>query len=114
MQINAQLQHPDDEAMEHLIVEYRPLRAKAGTQITLKVWADRWIWIDARAAGASGWEWEWSREGRLIADEIGRELVRAFERSVDSQAISVLSAANELDKIWKPIVVDGQLSLVFP
>jgi hypothetical protein len=68
----------------------------AGLRIHLKVWQDRWVWIDARESSKKGWKWFRTFDGRLAGGMTGSELLNAVllfnemlppaEQKVDSSA----------------------------
>jgi hypothetical protein len=72
------------------------------TMLRLNAWADRWIWVDARRSGKSGWVWQFTTEGRLLGDQLARELVAALEASIGAQGIE-----SDLRAIWAPILAQG-------
>ncbi len=95
---------PPEEKLELIIAGPRRfshcLRANA--------WPDRWMWIDAREPGKRGWKWQWTREGRLLGNCTGANLVEALELSyAASPFVSEKAFTDQVAAIWRPLLATG-------
>lgn len=72
------------------------------TVLRLNAWDDRWVWFDARRSSKTGWVWQFTAEGRLLGNQLTRELVAAFEASIGAQG-----SEEDLRAIWAPILARG-------
>lgn len=65
--------------MECLNVSLRIGPSPSGPRIKLRVWADRWAWVDARQPSKKGWLWASTSEGRIAGGKTGADFVSALE-----------------------------------
>lgn len=79
----------------------------ARVNIRLQVWADRWVWFDARSGSKSGWVWEYTTEGRFVSDNGARDLVMRTEKSMDASHIESSKVAAEMEVIWSTCLATG-------
>lgn len=76
------------------------------TRLTLHVWQDRWILVDARRSSKAGWVWEFRTEGRLLGGQSARALVGLFEASLGAGHWDTEAPA-KLERIWSNILATG-------
>jgi hypothetical protein len=50
------------------IFRFQKSMSTKSVRITIGLWADRWVSLDARKPGKKGWDWCYSYEGRLSGD----------------------------------------------
>lgn len=102
------IERDENGELEKLEVALRTRKATNSPSFRLHVWSDRWVWVDARLGGKSGWEWEWQCEGRCHGDNIGKSLVSSIEKSISIVAITDTdNIAGGLDKVWASLLAQG-------
>lgn len=73
-------------------------------RLRLFVCDDRWVFVDARRPTKnSGWAWEFTRQGRLVAGEVG-PLIQALEASIEATASESREA---MERVWKSLLATG-------
>lgn len=80
-----------------------------GLPVTLRmnVWADRWVWIDARCSTKQGWLWEFTDEGRFISKNGARALVQCAEKTIDASFLPARDAPSVISKVWSTCLASG-------
>jgi hypothetical protein len=76
-------------------------------RITLNVWQDRWVLVDARLAAKKGWVWEWRYEGRLLGVHSGRTLIETLERTMSATFEMTAEKTDRLTAMWHPLLARG-------
>lgn len=100
------IEEKDGERTERIDITFER-RAAQGFVLRARIWQDRWVWIDVRAGGKSGWIFEWSIEGRSAGGLSGRELMQTVEATFDAISISNGIDQNALNNIWRGILLNG-------
>jgi hypothetical protein len=76
--------------------------------IRMKVWSDRWVWVDARESSKTGWQWKFSAEGRFPGNARWEDLVYSLE---ETGAVLSDSEKENIEKIWSRILAKGPRSV---
>ena len=76
------------------------------TTIRVFVWADRFIWVDARRGSKDGWTFSWTKEGQLVGRRKGQLRV-AIEKTLEAAGLIQSEDTSTLDEIWTPVVSTG-------
>lgn len=82
-------------------------------RISLSLWADRWLWIDARQAAKEGWAFEWQHEGRVGAafpGDIANALLETVTLPFGAGSADYCMA--RLKELWSPIAITGPTGIV--
>ncbi len=78
-------------------------------RISVKIWDDRWLWIDVRQSSETGWVFEWQHEGR-VGDTDPKAVSIAILETVKGHYAQDLDAAlDELDSLWPKIAKSGPI-----
>jgi hypothetical protein len=100
----------NDEAseppLEKLDVTFQKGITSNSVRIKLVIWADRWVWVDAREPSRQGWRWFRTFDGRLAGGQSGADLLRAIEEF----AVSLPGNTDDLaiaERIWSKILLKG-------
>lgn len=98
---------PDDSGIRSVELDlgYRVLGQVV--QLHLVVWADRWLFVDARQRTKNGWAWSFTIEGRFLASEGARDFVRRIEDTVHASRASETELSERMVRIWAPFVAQG-------
>ena len=97
-----------EESLENRLdvtISYRVDGARVSMR--LKVWADRWVWFDARCASKLGWVWSHTAEGRFISDNGARDLVARAEKAMDASHLEIKKVEAEMERIWSTNLATG-------
>lgn len=97
----------DGQRTEKVELEFRTWGERGKTCVRVYAWADRWAWIDARAATKQGWAWEWNYEGRLLGEFGGREAVGGIEDTLQQAHNMEPRRMQELTDIWARLLAQG-------
>lgn len=81
--------------------------------LRLYIWADRWIWVDARkSVKNAGWEWEYTTEGRLTGGSSACDAIDAFkEFYVLSAHFSPDTVSKDSFGIWGKLLAKGPVEV---
>jgi hypothetical protein len=103
-------EHPERASEEVAELTLRRLRSTKSLTITVKVRQDRWIAIDAREIGRSGWKWEFTDQGRLSGGKTWRDLITCIYDLDDILSADVSAPMVETArKISRSILVNGPI-----
>lgn len=75
--------------------------------VRLHVWADRWMWLDARKGSKCGWIWTWQEEGWPLRPSNCREIVEALEGTHDLAFGMEPTRTHEFSALWNSILARG-------
>ncbi|MFO1187500.1 MAG: hypothetical protein U1E87_08660 [Alphaproteobacteria bacterium] len=82
--------------------------ATRGAWLRLFVWSDRWVWVDARELGKTGWKWECTLEGKLLGRFGGRDLIEAAENSyTHCPFCTSTESVEDVKAIWQSMLATG-------
>jgi hypothetical protein len=73
--------------------------------VRLVAWGDRWVWVDARKGGKSGWVWFKTIEGRFIGPNGAQDLMRRLEATLDVSHQQDPQA--HIEEIWSSCLAQG-------
>jgi len=76
------------------------------TRLSVHLWHDRWVRIDARRSSKAGWVWHFTAEGRLLGSHSARDFVALFEESLSAGHWDEQAPAR-LENVWKPALATG-------
>jgi hypothetical protein len=76
-------------------------------RVSLNVWGNRRVWVDARRASKSGWVWEYTAEGRLISRSDERDLVARTENTLNAAYLPDSDVCRAMDAIWSACLASG-------
>jgi hypothetical protein len=82
-----------------------------GVRIHVKVWQDRWVWIDARESSPKGWKWFRTFDGRLAGGMAGSDLLNAvllFDQMLPPAEQKVDPSAT----FWTELLLRGPRSIL--
>jgi hypothetical protein len=106
------LEKIDERTWERLDIEFIEPAGAMKRSLRLRLWDDRYVWVDCRAPQKKGWAWEWSDEGRLLGDCNGRRLLELFEQTLDVSASMETSRLQEFATIWRKVLAKGPKRLI--
>ena len=84
---------------------YRVQSAKV--RVRIKVWGDRWIWLDARRSSKAGWVWEYTVDGRLLPSYSASDLVKLAEQTIATAYLPDDSVARAIASVWTKCLARG-------
>ena len=84
----------------------------ARIELRLHVWADRWVWVDARRGSKTGWVWEFTDEGRFVSPGGAQDLVRRAEDTIDASYLSAVDVSPAMSKIWSKHLARGPRPII--
>ena len=94
------------EKLELTVEPLVPRRA----YVRVFLWADRFIWVDARQPSKNGWRFSWSKEGQLVGRKRG-QLQKTIEQTIDELAGDPTRVDATLEELWAPIISTGLRSI---
>jgi len=101
------LREQADADMRELVELSFDLRVPDSTRISVKIWDDRWLWVDVRQSSKVGWVFEWQHEGR-VGDTDPKSVAAAIHKTVEGQFVQDLDETLAgLDSLWSKIAKNG-------
>ena len=112
VKFNKVIETIDSKKLEKVELSIRSSLSRNSIKIRLYIWADRWLWIDARKSKKDGWEWEYTFEGRLSGLASERDLMEAL-KAFNKSSITYTedSVAKESDLHWMRLIATGPKAL---
>jgi hypothetical protein len=99
--------------MECLQVSFRTSFSPSGPRVKLRVWENRWVWVDARQPSKAGWLWSSTSEGRIAGGKSGTDVLRALENFYillpNHDYMGDLDGAAQ---VWSDLLLSGQMRSV--
>jgi hypothetical protein len=86
-------------------------RIEQRVTLTVAVWPDRWIWVDARRSSKRGWLWASTLEGRFLARAGAPDLVRHIEATLDASHGPHDHVPHKIAAVWAGSLAHGPREL---
>ena len=101
----------NESGVSRLDVEIAQRTATGLLRVRLKVWDDRWVRVDAGFLQKHRWVWECAFEGRFLAKEGARDLVRKIEETRSIGGSEDPTVSLEIGRLWKSNLAKGPTRL---
>jgi len=104
----------DKELSEYAELTLNISRHFKGPLVKIKVWPDRWLWIDMRrAAPGGGWLWSLTIEGRLSGNETWAQVIKRIKDLPDIIGLEVNEESLlNVKRLWTKILLKGPAGIV--
>jgi hypothetical protein len=76
-------------------------------QLTIQVWSDRWVWINARCPTKNGLLWEFTGEGRFVSKNGALGLVECAEKTLSATYLPAPDVSSAISAIWSGYLASG-------